>query len=134
MTNLIPADPVAPSLGWRTVTMHVGSMTGAPLGELRGRGGWAVHFALSGDIRVPGDKSIIGALRGVTVKLDPTTGRGQLQLPVWDGSTGDWVVMVKPSWSGERFAIRVPAGSGPVDLSEVPVVVPPKAGLLRAIF
>ena len=127
--ELIPTPPLAPSLGWRTVTVQVATMTGGRIGTARGVRTPYVTFALTGDVPAPTDDVIVSRVTPMTVHLD-AEGKGEIQLPVWAG--GDWAIRVRPSWS-EPYLIRVPAGSGSIDLADIPAVVLPKAGALREL-
>lgn len=128
-TELLPASLLAPSLGWRTVTIQVATMTGGRIGTARGVRTPYVTFSLSDDLSAPTDDVIVSRVKPMTVHLD-AEGKGEIQLPVWVG--GDWAIKVRPSWS-EPYLIRVPAGSGSIDLADIPAVVLPKAGVLRAL-
>lgn len=118
--TLVPATDRAPSLASRIVTVHATDVTeGAPAPD-------SIRFALPCALRVPGDDVILRP-GGVTVRL--VDGRAQVRLPVYstsvqtvDGST-DWVIIVSPSW-GEKYAIRVPAGTSAISLADMPAVRP----------
>lgn len=118
--DLVPSTDLAPSLPSRVVTVNVLDVQ---------EGGWAagqsVHFSLVGDVHVPADQRIVLGRKGV--RLDLPEGRGQVRLPVWTSATGEWAVKVQPSWTPHPYFVRVPAGSGSVDLSQInPLVdVPP---------
>lgn len=106
---------LAPEVPSRWVQIDVlRLMEDAPDGE-------HVEFRLAGDIHVPAAKKIITGRTGIAVLVD---GQGQARLPIYDGTIqpSDWAILVKKSWAPEPYAIRVPAGSGPINLAEIPAV------------
>lgn len=118
--TLVPAADRAPSLASRVVTIHATDVTeGAPAPD-------HFSFSLPCALRVPSDDVI---LRPGGVKVRLVDGRAKVRLPVYspsvqtiDGST-DWVIVVSPSW-GQKYAVRVPAGTSEINLADLPAVRP----------
>lgn len=110
--DLVPSTDLVPSLPSRIVTVNV---TDAQEGE------WAsdqsIHFRIVGDVHVAADKRIVLGHDGVRLPLPE--GRGQVRLPVWTEATGEWAIEVAPSWTPHPYYIRVPAGTGSIDLSQI---------------
>lgn len=110
--DLVPSTDLVPSLASRIVTVNI---TDAQEGE------WAsdqsIHFRIVGDVHVAADKRIVLGHDGVRLPLPE--GRGQVRLPVWAEATGEWAVEVVPSWTPHPYYIRVPAGTGSIDLSQI---------------
>ena len=117
--ELVPAQDAAPSLPSRLVSVNLAGPTEGRLSE----GERTVTFRLVGDIHSAKDRIIVGA--GYTVTA--TSGQ-HVRLPCYDGTTGEWAIEVRKSWAPHPYAIRVPAGATPVDLSaQLPVMTLPGA-------
>ena len=115
MTLLVPATDLAPSLPSRRVTINLAAITEGPLGDLAP----TVTFRLYGDIHVGVDRVIVASLPAPLI-VDLSSGSGEVRLPVFDGRFGgSWAIVVKKSWAPHEYLIRVPAGGGPIDLSEI---------------
>ena len=115
MTVLVPAADLAPSLASRLVTITIASMTEGAVDGLAP----TVSFRLYGDIHVGADRVIVASLPA-PVTVDLSTGSASIRLPVFDGRFGgQWAIAVKKSWAPHEYLIRIPSGTGPIDLSEL---------------
>lgn len=112
--SLIPAQDLVPSLPSRVVNIDVVDMLEggpAPAGD-------TVAFILPHDLHIKADDKIVR--RGTkTITLDQ--GKGAIRLPVYDttAAPGDWWITVKKSWEDCAYKIRVPAGTGPINLVDI---------------
>ncbi|UVY83787.1 polysaccharide deacetylase family protein [Brachybacterium sp. NBEC-018] len=130
MTSVaVPDNDLAPNMPSRVVTISATNVTegGTTDGGVTIPGKW-VNFALSDTLDVTPGGDVI-ARTSQTVTLD-SAGNGQIRLPVYDTSHGkgwerdkDWAIIVTTSW-GSSKAIRVPAGSTSIPLSQIPAVRP----------
>ena len=115
MTALVPATDLAPSLASRLVTITIASMTEGVIDGLAP----TVSFRLYGDIHVGADRVIVASLPAPVI-VDLSTGSASIRLPVFDGRFGgQWAIAVKKSWAPHEYLIRIPSGTGPIDLSEL---------------
>ena len=115
MTVLVPAADLAPSLASRLVTITIASMTEGAVDGLAP----TVSFRLYGDIHVGADRVIVASLPAPVI-VDLSTGSASIRLPVFDGRFGgQWAIAVKKSWAPHEYLIRIPSGTGPIDLSEL---------------
>ena len=124
--NLVPPTDLAPSLPSRIVTVNVVDAQ---------EGDWAhdltVTFTLIGDIHVAADRLIVSAR---PLHLHLVEGRGRVRLPVWTSVTGQWAILVEKSWAPYGYLIRVPAGIGEVDLSQINPIAEVPAGMNPSFF
>ncbi|WP_087483966.1 hypothetical protein [Brachybacterium massiliense] len=85
-----------------------------------------VTFSLDCDLRHPASGTILAAGSRTVHLVD---GKGQLRIFTdTAGLTSDhmtrqgdpWGITVKKSWQSHPYQIRVPAGTGPISLAEIP--------------
>lgn len=90
----------------------------------------SITFTLEGDLRVPASGRIIAASQKTVTLAD---GQGEIRLPTIGGAVADdagdsWYILVKKSWLTQPYAIRVPAGTGPIALGAIaPAQITPAA-------
>ena len=90
----------------------------------------SITYTLEGDLRVPASGKIIAASQK-TVPL--TDGQHEIRLPTIGGAVADdagdsWYILVKKSWLSQAYAIRVPAGTGPIALGAIaPAQITPES-------
>lgn len=112
---------MTPSLTDRMVTIHATDITS----QIPGKG--TVTFTLECDLHVAADDMIVQA-GSKTVALN-AEGYGYTILPSYDpdavtqDGVTDWWIVVRKSWHPSHpYRIRVPYGSGSIDLADIPAI------------
>lgn len=83
--------------------------------------GESILFELVGDVHAAKAKKIIV---GSAICAAIVDGQAQVRLPTYDETMvpSDWAIRVTKSWAPHYYDIRVPPGSGPINLAEIPEV------------
>ena len=122
VSTLIPSADLAPSVTSRVLVVKATDFTeGAPAtGE--------ITFSLPWDVDVKLDKVILQA-GSKTLTFDEA-GQMQIRVPTADpdSSPDAWFLTVKKSWAPHAYAVRVPVGTTPINLVDVPLVQELPAG------
>lgn len=122
VSTLIPSADLAPSVTSRVLIVKATDFTeGAPA-----KG--TITFSLPWDVDVKPDGVILQA-GSKTLDFDET-GQMQIRVPTADPDTNPtaWFLTVKKSWAPHAYAIRVPVGTTPINLVDVPIVQEVPAG------
>lgn len=122
VSTLIPSADLAASVTSRVLVVKVVDFTeGAPATG-------SITFELPWDVDVKADGVILRAGRQ-TLEFD-ANGEMQIRVPTADPDTNPeaWFLTVKKSWAPHAYAIRVPVGTTPINLVDVPLVQELPAG------
>lgn len=128
VSTLIPSADLAPSVTSRVLVVKAIDFTeGAPATG-------SITFELPWDVDVKADGVILKAGRQ-TLEFD-ANGEMQIRVPTADPDTNPdaWFLVVKKSWAPHAYAIRVPVGTTPINLVDVPVVQELPAGAAPGFF
>lgn len=128
VSTLIPTADLAPSVTSRVLVVKAIDFTeGAP-------GTGSITFALPWDIRVKADGLIIQA-GSKTLTFDEA-GEIKIRVPTADPDTDpeSWYLTVKLSWAPHSFKIRVPVGTTPINLVDVPIIQEIPAGTAPGVL